>query len=89
MLLIISIIAIIINIGTCMIIPTTANNNNNVAILYVPLHITLAIITPIINTITITTKVVVMLMLVIIIVMIIHYYYIITIMNANFVHVII
>ena len=72
-----------------MIIPTTANNNNNVAILYVPLHITLAIITPIINTITITTKVVVMLMIVIIIVMIIHYYSIITIMNANFVHVII
>ena len=87
--LIICIIGIIINIGTCRIIPAIANNSNNVATIYVPLHIILAIITPIIDTITITTKVIVMLMIVIIIVIIIHYYYIMTIMDANFVHVII
>ena len=49
------IIAIIISIGTCTIVPIIANNNNNIVTPYVPLHIILAIITPIIITITVTT----------------------------------
>ena len=48
--------AIIINIGTCKIIPTIVkNNNNNNVTLYVSLHNIIAVITPIIITITVTT----------------------------------
>ena len=84
--MIIFIIASIVNIGTCMIISIIDNNNHNIVIIYVPLHIILAIITPIIITITITIKVTVMLMIVISMFTVIHYYYIITTINATFVH---